>query len=122
MRKTKDGRRRIGREVKVDAVRRVKKGEKPSVVARSLNINIELLSRWSRQVRAGGEEALKEVGRPKGMKTRGSARKGEPNRVAELERLIGKQQATIDFLAQALRRVEELRQSKKDDGATASSK
>ena len=122
MRKTKDGRRRISRDVKVDAVRRVKKGEKPSVVARSLNINIELLSRWSRRVRTGGEEALKEVGRPKGRKTRGSASKGEPNRVAELERLIGKQQATIDFLAQALRRVEELRQSKKDDGATASSK
>jgi len=36
--------------------------------------------------------------------------------------LVGKQQAAIDFLAQALRRVEELRHGKKDNGATASSK
>jgi len=122
MRKTKDGRRRISREFKIAAVRRVKKGEKPSVVARSLNIQIELLSRWCRQVRAGGEEALKEVGRPKGMHARATAANGEASRVAQLERLVGKQQAAIDFLAQALRRVEELRHGKKDNGATASSK
>jgi hypothetical protein len=41
--------------------------------------------------------------------------------MAELERLIGRQQASIDFLEQALHQVEELRRKKKDSGATASS-
>jgi hypothetical protein len=39
-----------------------------------------------------------------------------------LERLVGRQQAEIDFLEQALHQVEALRQPKKDNGGTASSK
>ena len=46
----------------------------------------------------------------------------QTRRIAELERLIGKQQAEIRFLDKALRRVEELRQQKNDDGVAASSK
>jgi hypothetical protein len=42
--------------------------------------------------------------------------------MAELERLIGRQQAEIDFLERALRQVEELRRTKKGSGGTASSK
>ena len=123
MKKTKDGRRRFPRDYKIAAVKRIEKGEKPTVVARDLRIDIALLSKWCRQVRAGGEGALKEVGRPKGIRIRGSPaeRKGE-NRVAQLERLVGRQQAAIDFLEQALRRVEELRQNKKGNGGTASLK
>jgi transposase len=123
MRRTKEGNRRFGREFKIDAVRRVEQGEAPAKVARDLRIDHSLLSKWCRQVRLGGEGALKELGRPVGSKTRPSlARGSDENRVAQLERLVGRQQEMIDFLEQALRRVEESRQSKSDSGATASSK
>jgi transposase len=119
MKKTKDGRRLFSREFKMAAIKRVQKGERPSVVARELKIDVTLLARWRRHVRQGGEAALGEIGR----------RKYEPSaievnnqaRVAELERLVGRQQAAIDFLEQALRQVEELRRTKKGNGATASS-
>ena len=117
MKITRDGRRQFSREFKIAAVKRVQGGEKPSNVARSLRIKLELLSRWCRQARGGGEAALRNVGRPRGRRQRRLAQ-GE-TRVAELERLVGRQQAAIDFLEQALRRVEELRQEKKKSGATA---
>jgi hypothetical protein len=44
------------------------------------------------------------------------------SRIAYLERLVGRQQAAIDFLEQALHQVEALRQPKKGNGGTASSK
>ena len=47
---------------------------------------------------------------------------GQKRRIAELERLVGRQQMEIRFLDKALRRVEELRQGKNDDGEVASSK
>lgn len=119
MKKTKDGRRQFSREFKIRAVQRVQSGEKPAAVARNLQIQLELLSRWCRQARAGGEAALRSVGRPRGRR-RPRFSDGE-TRVAELERLVGRQQAAIDFLEQALRRVEVLRQGKKDNGGTASS-
>jgi hypothetical protein len=42
--------------------------------------------------------------------------------MAELERLVGRQQMEIRFLAKALRQVEERRQQKKNVGGVASSK
>jgi hypothetical protein len=39
-----------------------------------------------------------------------------------LERLVGRQQMEIRFLDRALRRIEELRQEKNDDGGAASTK
>jgi len=120
MKKTKDGRRQFSREFKIEAVKRVQDGEKPAAVARNLRIRLELLSRWCRQARTGGEAALRSVGRPRGRRRPGIT-DGE-TRVAELERLVGRQQAAIDFLEQALRRVEALRQAKRGNGATASSK
>jgi transposase len=120
MRRTRDGRRRFSREEKLKAVKRLQKGEKLSVVARELKVQQALLSRWGHQVRTGGEQALREVGRPKG--TRGLPPGQGASRIAHLERLVGRQQAAIDFLEQALHQVEALRQEKKGNGGTASSK
>ena len=117
--KTK-GSRQHSREFKLAAIRRVEAGEMQSKVAYELKINPAQLAYWRQRVRTGGEEALRLVGRPKGVGTQ-FPRSGE-TRVAELERLVGRQQAEIDFLEQALRRVEELRREKNDPGATASSK
>lgn len=120
MKKTKDGRRLFSREFKIAAIKRVQKGEKQTEVARELKVSVALLARWRRQVRRGGEAALGEIGRATFKKSGTEAH--QQARVAELERLVGRQQAAIDFLEQALRQVEELRRTKKGNGATASSK
>jgi transposase len=122
MKRTKDGRRQFSREFKLTAVRRIENGEKPSVVAQSLGVKMEVIGRWRKVVRNAGEQALKGVGRPKGVATQGSPFRHGKSPIADLERLAGRQQAAIDFLEQALRQVEALRQPKKDNGGTASSK
>jgi transposase-like protein len=121
MKKTRNGRRIFSREFRIEAVKRVQKGEKQSAVARDLKIAVTLIARWRRQVREGGESALCEIGHRR-SKNSATETGHSDARVAELERLVGRQQAAIDFLEQALRQVEELRRTKKDDGATASSK
>jgi transposase len=125
MKKTKDGRRRLfSREFKVAAVQRVIEGEELADVARDLEIGREVLWRWKKRVEEKGEEALFDVGRRKGEPQRSaeSIEAAQQRRIAELERLVGRQQLEIRFLDKALRRVEDLRQEKNDDGAAASSK
>jgi transposase len=122
MKRTKGGARQFSREFKLAAIKRIQDGEKPSVVARSLGVKMELIGRWSRLVRSGGEQALRAVGRPQGVRTRGALPMQGESRIAYLERLVGRQQAAIDFLEQALHQVEALRQPKKGNGGTASSK
>jgi transposase-like protein len=118
MKKTRDGRRLYPVEFKVAAIERVEKGERPSVVARQLKISEALLSRWRRRFRKSGAAGLSEIGRPRRRKP---ARDPE-KRVADLERLVGRQQLVIDFLEQALRRVEASSRKKSGNGGTASSK
>jgi transposase-like protein len=124
MQKTRDGRRRFSREFKIAAVRRVLEGEPMAAVARDLNIGTELLWRWERRVAEKGEEHLYDIGErepdPKAQEKRRASK--QQRRITELERLVGRQQLEIRFLAKALRRVEELRPRKNDDGAAASSK
>jgi transposase len=124
MKKTEDGRRRFSREFKIAAVRRVIEGEELTAVARDLELGRELLWRWKKRVEERGEEALFDVGRRKGepQRSAGSIEAAQQRRIAELERLIGRQQVEIRFLDKALHQVEERRQQKKDAGAVASSK
>jgi transposase len=123
MKKTRDGRRHFSRQFKVAAVRRVMAGESRTQVARDLDIGVELLWRWSKRVEEKGEEHLYGIGQ-RGSERQASRTEGEPQRqrIADLERLVGEQQLELRFLGKALRRVEELRQQKNDDGAAASSK
>jgi transposase len=123
MKKTRDGKRRYSAEFKIAAVRRVQEGEPPHAVARDLDLNPPLLWKWRKRVAEQGESALREVGRPKGSKVSPEAMEASSRRrIAELERLVGRQQMEIRFLDRALRQVEELRQEKNDDGAAASTK
>jgi transposase len=124
MKKTEDERRLFSREFKIAAVRRVIEGEELTAVARDLELGRELLWRWKKRVEEKGEEALFDVGRRKGEPQRSawSIEAAQQRRIAELERLVGRQQLEIGFLDKALRRVEELRQKRNDDGAAASSK
>lgn len=124
MKKTKDGKRRFSREFKIAAIRRVIEGEELTDVARDLELGREILWRWKKRVEEKGEQALFDVGRRKGepQASAESIEAGQQRRIAELERLVGRQQLEIRFLDKALRRVEELRQENNDDGAAASSK
>jgi transposase-like protein len=123
MKKTRDGKRRFSPEFKIAAVRRVNEGESPHAVARDLDVNAPLLWKWRKQVTQEGESALKGIGRPKGSKVSREATEGSyQRRIAELERLVGRQQMEMRFLDSALRQVEELRREKNDDGAAASTK
>src|SRR5262245_7942446 len=112
MKKTKDGRRRLfSREFKITAVRRVIAGEELTDVARQLKLGRDLLWRWKKRVEEKGEEALFDAGRRKGEPQGSeSIQAVQRRRIADLERLVGRQQLEIRFLDKALRRVEELRQ------------
>ena len=108
MKKTRDGRRRFSREFKIAAVRRVIEGETTGEVARDLDIKFRLLWDWKKRVEEKGEEHLHELGRPVGSTTNEEATDAsQQRRIAELERLVGRQQMEIRFLDKALRQVEE---------------
>ena len=114
--------RRFSREFKITAVRRVLAGEPLGKVARELELKFDVLWTWKKRVVEQGEHCLYDVGRRRGGYQKQPSSEGQERRIAELERLIGRQQMEIRFLDKALRRVEELRQGKNDDGEAASSK
>jgi transposase-like protein len=120
MRKTKDGRRKFTQKFKIAAVKRVERGERQADVARDLGVAIPLLARWRQRVRVSGGSGLRQMGRPVGSKQQETT--SEARRIAGLEQLVGRQQAAIDFLEQALHQVEELRRPKNGAGAKASSR
>src|SRR5690242_8236631 len=120
--KKKSRPRRFSREFKVAAVQRVLNGERHIAVARDLDIQADLLWRWKKTVVEKGEEHLHGVGRRRGQELPQFKEVSQEKRIAELERLIGRQEMEIRFLDRALRLVEEARQGKNDDGGPASSK
>ena len=121
MKRTRDGRRRFSRGFKVAAVKRVLEGEQMAAVARDLSIGTELLWRWEKTFSEKGEDHLYDIGqREPGQEV--SREASHRRRIAELERLVGRQQLEIRFLDKALHRVEELRPAKNGDGAKGSSK
>ena len=89
----------FSREFKLEAVRRMQAGESPSALSRELDVRRKLLYEWKQRVEEGGAENLRSRGRP--TRTQGPVRQppaaGEQRRIAELERLVGKQQATGTF-------------------------
>ena len=100
--------RRFSREFKLAAVGRMQAGESPSALARELDVRRKLLYEWKSRVEAGGPENLRDSGRPGPVPGRVvvDRAKSDQRRIAELERLVGKQQALIDFFENALHQVE----------------
>lgn len=98
----------FSREFKARAVRRMQAGESPSALARELGVRRKLLYEWKDRVAEGGEENLRSRGRP--SRAAGAVKRtreqDEQRRIAELERLVGKQQALISFFENALQQVE----------------
>jgi transposase len=110
-------------EFKRAALARMVRGVKISALARELGVCRQRLYDWQAAMRAGDEQ-LRRPGRPRRAPPRPPRppRRSDPapQRVAELERIVGQQQLELDFFKEALRRVEELRRPGNRPGATAS--
>jgi transposase len=104
----KKGPRQFSREFKLAAVGRMQAGESPSALQRELGVKRKSLYEWKKRIEAGGGENLRESGRPGPIPgaVLEDRTKSDQRRIAELERLVGKQQALIDFFENALQQVE----------------
>jgi transposase len=92
-------RRKFTAEFKSEVVRRMELGASVAEVARTCEVNPNVLHRWRRERRENGEKAFPGLGKLR----------AEESRLAELERKIGQQALEIDFLRRCLQRVEEQR-------------
>jgi transposase len=121
-------RRRYGRALKIEIVRRMEAGESAVALAREYGIaRTNNLYSWCREVRDGGEGSLRDgPGRPSWLEARaetGDVRDlGEARRrIAELERKVGQQQVDLDFFEGALQRIRASRRPSDGRGVTKSS-
>jgi transposase len=92
-------RRKFSREFKQTAIRQMAGGKSAAEVARALEVHPSDLYRWRRELDEHGTEAFTGQGR----------KRDDDDRVAELERKVGRQALEIDFLKRALQHVEEQR-------------
>ena len=92
-------RRKFTKEFKQAAVRRLELGASVAEVARACEVNANLLHRWKKELRELGAKAFS--GNGKSL--------GDENRVAELERKVGRQAMELDFLRRCLQHAEEQR-------------
>jgi transposase-like protein len=135
----------FSREFKEAAVRRILAGEKVRALAAELQVWPKLLYHWWARYEWGGSEALVPPGRPlrsatlaqrprptsgapsrkARSKARGAPRPGDEGaaseRVAELERKVGRQALELDFFARALRHIKASAPASDGRGAGASS-
>ncbi len=111
-------------EYRVGVAGRIVGGERVSALSQELSIRRSMRCRWRDAYRKDGEAGLKRAaGRTPetpSAKPPGSPQEATQRRIAELERKIGQQQVENDFLRRAFKRVEELRQQRLRNGATAS--
>jgi transposase-like protein len=103
----------------------------PSIVglAQELGLERKLLYCWRDAYLAGGAERLRRSGRPSAAGSAELGHRSEPashaapdaqQRIAELERKIGRQQLEVDFFRAALQQVRERRRTNGGPGAKAS--
>jgi transposase len=112
---------------KLKAIKRAEEGEGVLPVARKLGISRKLLHDWIKAWKAHGPAGLNRKRGPKPgprelmpLKAELSALAQASARIAELERLVGRQQLDIDFFRKALRALE--RPAAQGKPASASSK
>ena len=114
---------------KLKAIKRAEGGEGVLPVARKLGISRKLLHDWIKAWKAYGPEGLNRKRGPKpgprklkplDVEEKRSALTRANARIAELERLVGRQQMDIDFFRKALRALE--RPAVQGKPASASSK
>ncbi len=94
------------REFKEAAARRLLAGQSGTALSRELDVKRSLLYRWRDAYRQEGVNGLsRRRGRPKPGRSAPPKIPRDPRdeRIAELERLLGKQAAELDFFGQAFR-------------------
>ncbi|MGY3110700.1 MULTISPECIES: transposase [unclassified Bradyrhizobium] len=101
---------------KLKAIKRVERGDGVLPVARELGISRKILHDWIKAWKAHGPEGLnrrpgpkpgpRKLRPPPSYDDKRSALTQAKARIAELERLVGRQQMDIDFFRQALRALE----------------
>jgi transposase-like protein len=117
--------RAYSKEFKVGVAERMAAGEPVLKLSRELGIRRKVLYTWRDNYRREGVAGIRGPGRPRKDASAARPTDHEPaarRRIAELERLVGQQAATIDFFKEALRRIEALRQPRSGSGGTASTK
>ncbi len=92
-------RRRFTREFKLQILHEIDAGKGVSQTAREYQVHPNMIHRWRAHYRDYGERAFAGNGNTY----------TDEAKIAALERKIGQQALEIDFLQQALRRVEDLR-------------
>lgn len=92
-------RRKFTKEFKEAAVRRLELGASVAEVVRACEVDPNVLHRWRRELHERGAKAFTGNGRSR----------AEENRVAELERKVGRQAMEIDFLRRCLQHADEQR-------------
>jgi transposase-like protein len=113
MNKKKRTRRVIEPRFRERAVKRMESGENVCALSRELGVRRSVLYRWRDAWRREGAAGLsRSPGRPAGRldSSRRAARRGQAvdaaaERIAELERLVGRQAAQISFLKRAFEQV-----------------
>ena len=115
---------------KLKAIKRVERGEGVLPVARELGISRKILHDWIKAWNADGPDGLNRKPGPKPgpgklrplatYDDKGSALALAKTRIAELERLVGRQQMDLDFFRRALRALK--RPAAQGKPASASSK
>jgi transposase len=96
-------------DFKQEAVRRMAEADTIVGLAKELGIPRKLLYQWRDRLQAGGRAGLKRRrGRPPGSSSQTvspPAPSAADLRIAELERLLGRQQLEVDFLKRAFEQV-----------------
>ena len=118
-------------EFRLETVQRMLDGESPTTLASELKVLRKILYRWKDAYLSGGAAALRPLGRPRKKQSLlkppvPTTKRGEllqaRQRIAELERKVGRQQLEIDFFAEALRRVKAAREEEDQRSAQRSTR
>ena len=110
------------REFKLEALSRWKAGERVEAVALDVGVRADQLYRWRRKLLTGGPEALRGAGQPSRGWEGALPPASSEQRIADLERQLGRQAVELDFLEGALQRIEASRRPNDGPGATASTR
>jgi transposase len=115
-------------EFKLQAVARMDGASDVSALSVELGVGRERLYHWRRLYETRGAEALRGMGRPRAADrlaeavARPPVTAGPEQRIAELERSIGRQQLDLDFFRAALRQLEARRRTNGGPGETTSTR
>ena len=110
-------------EFRIAVAQRILNGESVSSLSSRYKIKRSVLYRWRDAYREKGEAGFGQPRGPRpGAKRNAMAKPSRTadERIVELERRLGRMALENDFLRRAFKRVEELRQPNKGNGATAS--